>query len=156
MEIVKREVVRIQKKLENIMGCGFGGNQVLDLLKALQDLPIDCTVLTKTKITMTVNALRKKSFDTEIVRLVKDLTKKWKKIMAESASEKENTVPSENSSSNQKEAVSRTQKDQALRASSHISLLRYPKLRLSFLRGEISPQGMDHLMAILMSSVEMA
>ena len=35
MEFVKREVLHIQKKLENINDGGFGGYQVLHLLKAL-------------------------------------------------------------------------------------------------------------------------
>ena len=112
MEIVKREVVHIQKKLENIIGCGFGGDQVLDLLKALQELSVDGTVLTKTKIAMTVNALRKISFDIEIVRLVNDLTKKWKKIIAEWSSEKENLTPLKKSSKTQNKAVNRKPKDQ--------------------------------------------
>ena len=123
MVFVIREVVRIQKKLENIIGCGFGGDQVLDLLKALQELPADGTVLTKTRITMTVNALKKNSFDTEIVRLVKDLTNKWKKIIAESSSGKENGTPSENSSKKQNEAVNGKQKDQERCASTHITAL---------------------------------
>ena len=152
MEIVKREVVHIQKKLENIIGCGFGGDQVLDLLKALQELPANGTVLTKTKITMTVNALRKNSFDNQVVRLVNELTNKWKKIIAESSSGKENRRPSENSSSKQKEAVNGRQKDQARRTYTHILLLRYPQIRRSYLRGKISPQGLDNLVAILMTS----
>jgi TFIIS helical bundle-like domain len=156
MEIVKREVVRIQKKLENILSCGFGGDQVLDLLKALQELQIGGTVLTKTRVAMTVNAVKKNSLDDEIVRLAKDLTNKWKKIMARSSSGKENRTPSENLSSKQKDAVNGKPKYQSKRASTHISVLRYPQLRLSFLRGEISPQGLDNLKAILMTSVEMA
>ena len=156
MEFVKSEVVHIQKKLENIIGCGFGGDQVLDLLKALQDLLIDGTVLTKTKINMTVNALRKNSFDNRVVRLVNELTSKWKKIIAESSSGKENRKPSESSSSKQKEAVNGKQKDQARRTSTHISILRYPQIRRSFRHGEISRQSLDNLTAILMASVEMA
>ena len=191
MEIVKRNVVHIQKKLENIIGCGIGGGQVLDLLKALQDLHIDGTVLTKTKIYMTVNALRKSNFDNQVVGLVNDLTKEWKKIIAESSSGKENRTPSENSRNKQKEAENGKQMDQercastlrqlnrearcaafkvhetqkknlrkvtsppvkARRASTDISLLRYPQLRL---RGEISSQSLENLKAILMFSVEMA
>ncbi len=123
MEFVKSEVVHIQKQLEKFNGCKFGGDRVLDLLKALQELPVDGTVLTKTKITMTVNAVKKNSFDDQVVRLVNDLTKKWKKIMAESSSGKENTAPSVNSSSKKLEAVSRTRRDQERSASSHINTL---------------------------------
>jgi len=123
MEFVKSEVVHIQKQLEKFNGCKFGGDRVLDLLKALQELPVDGTVLTKTKITMTVNAVKKNSFDDQVVRLVNDLTKKWKKIMAESPSGKENTAPSVNSSSKKLEAVSRTRRDQERCASSHINTL---------------------------------
>ena len=38
----------------------------LDLLKALQDLPVNLEILTKTRIGMTVNTLRKSSTDDEV------------------------------------------------------------------------------------------
>ena len=131
MEIVKRDVLQIQNKLENIIGCGFGGNQVLDLLKALQELPIDGTVLTKTKITMTVTAVKKNSFDNQVVRLVNDLTKKWKKIIAESSSGRENSTPSDKSSKKQNEAGNGKQKDQERSDSTHIAALASSKKAVS-------------------------
>jgi len=69
--------MRIQKKLEKIIA----GGSALDLLKALQDLPINLEILTKTRIGMTVNAIRKKSQDDDVISLAKILIKNWKKFL---------------------------------------------------------------------------
>jgi len=95
MEIVKREVVRIQMKLEKNIECGSAEHQALNLLKALRDLPLNRNILTRTNITVTVNAIRAKSTDDTVIRLVDDLTTSWKKFNAGSSSGKENTTPSE-------------------------------------------------------------
>ena len=72
---------------------------------------------------MTVNAVKKNNFDNQVVRLVNDLTKKWKKIIAESSSGKENSTPSAKSSMKQNEAVNRKLKNQETCASTHITSL---------------------------------
>lgn len=53
----------------------------LDLLKILQDLPVNLDILTKTRIGMTVNTLRKSSSDGEVISLCKNLIKSWKKFL---------------------------------------------------------------------------
>lgn len=58
-----------------------GQDQVLDFLKALKELPVDLTVLTNTRIGMTVNAIRKKSDNEDVNSLTKVLIKKWKKLL---------------------------------------------------------------------------
>ena len=58
-----------------------GQDQVLDYLKALKELPVDLTVLTKTRIGMTVNAIRKKSDNEDVNSMTKVLIKKWKKLL---------------------------------------------------------------------------
>lgn len=63
--------------------CFFQGQeQALDLLKSLQDLPVNLEILTKTRIGMTVNALRKSSSDEEVISLSKTLIKNWKKFLS--------------------------------------------------------------------------
>lgn len=52
------------------------------MLKALQSLNIDLDILTKTRIGMTVNDLRKSSKDEEVISLSKSLIKSWKKFLA--------------------------------------------------------------------------
>lgn len=59
-----------------------GQEQALDLLKSLQDLPVNLEILTKTRIGMTVNALRKSSSDEEVISLSKTLIKNWKKFLS--------------------------------------------------------------------------
>lgn len=56
-------------------------DQALELLKALQGLPVNLEILTKTRIGMTVNALRKSSSDEEVISLSKTLIKNWKKFL---------------------------------------------------------------------------
>lgn len=58
-----------------------GQDGALDLLKALQDLPVTLEILTKTRVGMTVNTLRKSSSDEEVISLSKSLIKSWKKFL---------------------------------------------------------------------------
>ena len=54
---------------------------MLDYLKALKDLPVNLDVLTSTRIGMTVNSIRKKSYNEEVNNLTKVIIKKWKKFI---------------------------------------------------------------------------
>lgn len=77
------EVLRIGKKLERMVSNdGSGQEQALDLLKTLQALPINLEVLQRTRIGMSVNALRKSSKDDEVITLAKHLIKSWKKLLS--------------------------------------------------------------------------
>lgn len=79
---VETEVMDIQKKLAKMSSPdGTGQEQALDLLKVLQNLNIDLNILTKTRIGMTVNELRKCSKDDEVIALAKTLIKNWKKCL---------------------------------------------------------------------------
>ncbi|EDW37048.1 GL25727 [Drosophila persimilis] len=84
---VEDEVFRIQKKMSKISTSsdGSGQEQALDLLKALQTLNINLEILTKTRIGMTVNELRKSSKDDEVIALAKTLIKNWKRFLASPA-----------------------------------------------------------------------
>jgi len=88
------EVLRIQKKLDKMLKKdddseeGSGTDQAHDLLKVLQDLPINLNVLTKTRIGMTVNAIRKKSKEDQVITLAKALIKNWKKFINQGTSNK--------------------------------------------------------------------
>uniref|UniRef100_D3TQ62 Transcription elongation factor n=1 Tax=Glossina morsitans morsitans TaxID=37546 RepID=D3TQ62_GLOMM len=80
---VEEEVFKIQKKMSKITtNDGTGQEQALDLLKALQSLNINLDILTKTRIGMTVNELRKSSKDEEVIALAKTLIKNWKRFLA--------------------------------------------------------------------------
>ena len=59
-----------------------GQEQALELLKVLQQLPVNLELLQKTRIGMTVNALRKSSRDDEVIALSKTLIKNWKKFLS--------------------------------------------------------------------------
>ncbi|KAH8244480.1 transcription elongation factor S-II [Drosophila bipectinata] len=99
---VEDEVFRIQKKMSKISTSsdGTGQDQALDLLKTLQTLSINLEILTKTRIGMTVNELRKSSKDEEVIALAKTLIKNWKRFLASPAP----TTP--NNSSASKEGAS--------------------------------------------------
>lgn len=53
----------------------------MDLLKTLKCLKIDLNILTKTRIGMTVNELRKTCDNAEVISLSKTLIKNWKKYL---------------------------------------------------------------------------
>ncbi|XP_022908419.1 transcription elongation factor S-II [Onthophagus taurus] len=98
---VEEEVMRIQKKLTKMTSAdGSGQEQALDLLRELQKLDINLDVLTKTRIGMTVNALRKSSTDEEVITLAKTLIKNWKKFI--SGSNKDTNSSSTSSSTKPK------------------------------------------------------
>ncbi|XP_023954752.1 transcription elongation factor S-II [Bicyclus anynana] len=79
---VEEDVMKIQKKLTKMTSDdGTGQEDALELLKNLQTMAIDLDVLTKTRIGMTVNALRKSSKDEEVISLCKTLIKNWKKFL---------------------------------------------------------------------------
>ncbi|XP_014249670.1 transcription elongation factor S-II [Cimex lectularius] len=78
---VEDDVMRIQKKLTKMTSGDGGQEQALELLKTLQSLPVNLDILTKTRIGMTVNALRKSSNDDEVISLSKTLIKNWKKFL---------------------------------------------------------------------------
>ena len=60
----EEDVMRIRKKLENVTeqikeeGSKGDSGQALDLLKSLNETKMNLQILTKTRIGMTVNALR--------------------------------------------------------------------------------------------------
>ncbi|XP_062545743.1 transcription elongation factor S-II isoform X2 [Armigeres subalbatus] len=97
---VEEEVLKIQKKLGKMTSSdGTGQEQALDLLRELQRLNIDLDILTKTRIGMTVNELRKCSKDDEVISLAKSLIKSWKRFLAATPPSKETSKESSKSSS---------------------------------------------------------
>lgn len=103
---VENEVMDIQKKLAKMSSPdGTGQEQALDILKVLQNLNIDLNILTKTRIGMTVNELRKCSKDDEVIALAKTLIKNWKKLLTptpgkeSTATASANNTPKSNSKS---------------------------------------------------------
>uniref|UniRef100_A0A182NBC5 Transcription elongation factor n=1 Tax=Anopheles dirus TaxID=7168 RepID=A0A182NBC5_9DIPT len=97
---VEEEVFRIQKKLGKMtsLSDGSGQEQALDLLRELQRLNIDLDILTKTRIGMTVNELRKCSKDDEVISLAKSLIKSWKRFLAGTPPSKDSAKDSSKSS----------------------------------------------------------
>jgi transcription elongation factor S-II len=81
-------VVKIQKKLEKMISRKEGWSQAKDLLNALRDTPITLEVLTKTRIGLTVNSLRKSSSDEDVISLAKAIIKHWKKLLEAKNDEK--------------------------------------------------------------------
>lgn len=111
---VETEVMDIQKKLAKMSSPdGTGQEQALDLLKILQNLNIDLNILTKTRIGMTVNELRKCSKDEEVIALAKTLIKNWKKFLAPTSTpgkESSSTTPNNASKSSTKSSTNGSNK----------------------------------------------
>ncbi|XP_065332142.1 transcription elongation factor S-II [Cloeon dipterum] len=74
------DVAKIQKKLNKIVS-GEKSDHPLELLKTLQKLPVTLDILTRTRIGMTVNSLRKSSSDDDVISMAKSLIKSWKKFL---------------------------------------------------------------------------
>lgn len=86
----------------------------MDLLKTLQSLKIDLTILTKTRIGMTVNELRKTCDNEEVISLSKTLIKNWKKYLPASKS-----TNSPSSSQSSKSSSKSTTSSSSVHNSSH-------------------------------------
>ncbi|CAD7086397.1 unnamed protein product [Hermetia illucens] len=100
---VEEEVFKIQKKLNKMTSPdGTGQEQAFDLLKTLQTLDINLDILTKTRIGMTVNELRKSSKDEEVISLAKTLIKNWKRFLANTPAPATGPSSKESSNSNSK------------------------------------------------------
>lgn len=108
---VETEVMDIQKKLAKMSSPdGTGQEQALDLLKVLQNLNIDLNILTKTRIGMTVNELRKCSKDDEVITLAKTLIKNWKKCLTPTPGKETSATPNNTSKSNLKSSTNGSSK----------------------------------------------
>jgi len=88
MSKAQEEVLSLQKKLEKITKSGELG-QAMDLLQRLGEIDMNLSILTNTRIGMTVNSLRKSSSDEEIISKAKGLIKAWKKFVPENTDKKE-------------------------------------------------------------------
>ncbi|XP_071952722.1 transcription elongation factor A protein 1-like [Antedon mediterranea] len=77
----EKDVFKIGKRLEQIISKNENTDEALDLLKRLKELPVTLEVLQKTRVGMSVNALRKKSSDEEVIGIAKSLIKAWKKLL---------------------------------------------------------------------------
>lgn len=96
-----------------------GQEEALELLKALQTMAVNLDVLTKTRIGMTVNALRKSSKDDEVISLCKTLIKNWKKFLSTpSTPSKDNGTSSKSKKEGKdKDSKGEKEKDKKLPAS---------------------------------------
>ncbi|EJW81046.1 hypothetical protein WUBG_08044, partial [Wuchereria bancrofti] len=71
----EEEVLRIGRKFERMIQGTKSMDDAMELLDALAALPIDINILTKTRIGMTINDLRKKTSDEHIAKRAKVLIK---------------------------------------------------------------------------------
>ncbi|VDM53620.1 unnamed protein product [Angiostrongylus costaricensis] len=95
------EVLAIGRKLDKIVDGSKSGESAADLLDVLSKLPITIDVLTKTRIGMTINDLRKKTSDEKLAKKAKNLIKEWKNLVDKREEKKEKTPkcePTSNSS----------------------------------------------------------
>ncbi|RCN32311.1 transcription elongation factor S-II protein [Ancylostoma caninum] len=83
------EVLSIGRKLDKIIDGSKSGENAADLLEVLSKLPITIDILTKTRIGMTINDLRKKTSDEKLAKKAKGLIKEWKNLVDKREDKKE-------------------------------------------------------------------
>jgi len=138
------EVLSIRRKLEKMTGEGADQSQALDLLKSLGSMKINLSILTSTRIGMTVNNLRKSSNDEEMITVAKTLIKTWKKFVPENDTKK----PAVKEDSREREEK-KSEKQSKSVASSRPSFSgdevrsRCRDLLLSAIKGSETPEGID-------------
>lgn len=94
------EVLRIKKDLEKMVPKSEA-NKVLELLRALESIPMTIDDLSGTHIGRTVTKIRKFSYSSEVTALCKTLVRKWKKLLTrEDSSNKSTTNNNSNNAAN--------------------------------------------------------
>uniref|UniRef100_A0A914W7Q6 TFIIS n=1 Tax=Plectus sambesii TaxID=2011161 RepID=A0A914W7Q6_9BILA len=81
MSSCEEEVLRIARRLEKMNNGAKPMDGAMDLLRTLAKTPITIDVLTKTRIGMTINELRKKTTDEQVSKRAKALIKQWKNLL---------------------------------------------------------------------------
>jgi transcription elongation factor S-II len=105
---VEEEVLKVKRKLEKVMKGGKTSEPTIVHLKRLQTLPITLDILTKTRIGMTVNSLRKTAGDEAVQSTAKTLIKDWKKFIAPTSKDSGVTPASEENSREASDAVNKS------------------------------------------------
>lgn len=80
---MEEEVKGIGKKLEKLVADGEAeqGDLAEDMLKRLKEMPITLEILQKTRIGMSVNAVRKATSKDDVQAIARGLIKSWKKLL---------------------------------------------------------------------------
>lgn len=111
MDACENEVMRIGKKFERMIQGTKSMDSAMELLEALSSLPISIEILTKTRIGVILNDLRKKTNDERVSRRAKNLIKSWKNQLGSKDNKdgnKEKMPRNESTSSNLSEALNRS------------------------------------------------
>jgi len=137
------EVLSIRRKLEKMTGEGADQSQALDMLKSLGSMKINLSILTSTRIGMTVNNLRKSSNDEEMITVAKTLIKTWKKFVPENDTKK--PVKEDTREREEKKAEKQSKSAPSLRPSFSGDEMRSRcrDLLLSAIKGSEMPEGID-------------
>lgn len=102
----EEEVLKIGKKLEKMIAKKpIDHSSAADLLKALQDIPINLETLQKTRIGMTVNNVRKATTSEEVINIAKNLIRSWKRLLPDSNSKTASKKETKHSEKNEKKWV---------------------------------------------------
>ncbi|XP_055354038.1 transcription elongation factor S-II-like [Paramacrobiotus metropolitanus] len=79
---IQREVQETCSKLDKLVAeKSTGSEEVVELLKALEKLPIDLDILQNTNVGKSVNTLRKETQSEQVASLCKNLVKSWKSLL---------------------------------------------------------------------------
>jgi len=134
----------IRKSLEKMTGEDSDQTQALDLLNTLGGLKINLSILTNTRIGMTVNALRKSSKDEEIIAVAKSLIKTWKKFVPDSSEKKSETPKPKETPKEEKKDKRDDERSKANSFSGDEVRSRCRNLLLAAIKGEAGlPEGIS-------------
>ncbi|VDD93211.1 unnamed protein product [Enterobius vermicularis] len=128
MSSCETEVMRIGKKFERMVQGTKSMESAMELLEALSSLPISIEILTKTRIGVILNDLRKKTNDERISRRAKSLIKTWKNQLGN----KEGKESSKDKMSRNESASSNLSDTSTKSSSNNVSVPRQPSDPTSF------------------------
>ncbi|KAI6241076.1 Transcription elongation factor [Aphelenchoides fujianensis] len=85
MTTVEDEVVRLNEQCKKMVEGEHTLDDAVEVIDALEKIEVTIDVLTKTRIGMTINDLRKKATDEKLAKRAKALIKKWKVLIDSAA-----------------------------------------------------------------------
>jgi len=159
MAVDEEEVLKIKKKLDKINArLKDDGHADLDraveLLKRLEEMKMTLGMLTKTRVGMTVNSLRKNTEDDAVVAHSKTLIKAWKKLVPGESSGSSSTSKGSSTSDVKKRRTSHESHYDPLETHDQVRLGCRKLLAAALKGGESEIEGIEHTPEVLSAKIE--
>ncbi|KAF7638131.1 hypothetical protein Mgra_00002359 [Meloidogyne graminicola] len=138
---ISKKLTRMSKDVDRQLG------GAIDLIEALEKMPVNIEVLTKTRIGMVLNDFRKKVEDEKLAKRCKALIKRWKALLEEKAAQSRSSTRSRSPDEPKHSVV----EDKRMDFSSASATKSRPMNGTSFVATDVRSKSVEMLMNALKS-----